>query len=81
MDKNEWMVGVVVDIYVKLILDWLYNPLRSYLNRILLYLFFSLLVLIFIPFFNFGKVFLDITQLSQGMVDQLTSTQLPAPGK
>ncbi|KAG0057974.1 ATP-binding cassette sub- A member 1 [Linnemannia elongata] len=37
-------------------------------------------VLMFIPFFNFGKVFLDMSLFSSGRFDLLTSTPIPGPG-
>jgi len=37
-------------------------------------------VLIFVPFFNFGKMFLDITSLTTGRRDTLTQTFIPGPG-
>ncbi|KAI8820139.1 uncharacterized protein EV422DRAFT_531784 [Fimicolochytrium jonesii] len=37
-------------------------------------------VLIFFPFFNFGKMFLDITTYTTGRVDTLTNTAIPGPG-
>lgn len=37
-------------------------------------------VLMFIPFFNFGKIFLDISNLSSGKIDRLTQTLIPGPG-
>ncbi|KAI9026752.1 hypothetical protein DFJ74DRAFT_604379 [Hyaloraphidium curvatum] len=38
------------------------------------------IVLIFIPFFNFGKIFLDITILTTGRQDLLTDSYIPGPG-
>ncbi|KAI8620644.1 hypothetical protein BC830DRAFT_1058977 [Chytriomyces sp. MP71] len=35
---------------------------------------------VFIPFFNFGHIFLDITTMTTGHLDQLTSTYIPGPG-
>jgi hypothetical protein len=32
------------------------------------------------PIFNFGKLFLDITTLTTGKYDALTSTYIPGPG-
>ncbi|KAJ3018234.1 ATP-binding cassette sub- A member 1 [Thoreauomyces humboldtii] len=37
-------------------------------------------VLIFFPFFNFGKMFLDITTYTTGRLDSLTNTFIPGPG-
>ncbi|KAJ3117495.1 ATP-binding cassette sub- A member 1 [Phlyctochytrium bullatum] len=37
-------------------------------------------VLAVIPFFNFGKIFLDITTLTTGKLDDLTQTFIPGPG-
>ncbi|KXS17476.1 hypothetical protein M427DRAFT_54424 [Gonapodya prolifera JEL478] len=37
-------------------------------------------VLLFIPFFNFGKMFLDITTLTTGRIDLLTNTYIQGPG-
>ncbi|KAJ3185215.1 ATP-binding cassette sub- A member 1 [Gaertneriomyces sp. JEL0708] len=37
-------------------------------------------VLMFLPFFNFGKIFLDFTTLTTGRLDSLTSTFIPGPG-
>ncbi|KAG0269989.1 ATP-binding cassette sub- A member 1 [Actinomortierella ambigua] len=37
-------------------------------------------VLMFLPFFNFGKIFLDISMLSTGRYDVLTDTYVPGPG-
>ncbi|KAK5828319.1 hypothetical protein F5H01DRAFT_373825 [Linnemannia elongata] len=37
-------------------------------------------VLMFIPFFNFGKIFLDMSLFSSGRFDLLTSTPIPGPG-
>lgn len=37
-------------------------------------------IMIFIPFFNFGKIFLDITTMTVGRLDQLTQTYIPGPG-
>lgn len=34
----------------------------------------------FVPFFNFGKMFLDITTLTTGRLDAITSTFIPGPG-
>ncbi|KAI8838123.1 hypothetical protein BC829DRAFT_404623 [Chytridium lagenaria] len=36
--------------------------------------------LIHIPFFNFGRMFLDITTLTTGRLDSLTQTFIPGPG-
>ncbi|KAL5032325.1 hypothetical protein RTP6_000451 [Batrachochytrium dendrobatidis] len=36
--------------------------------------------LMFIPFFNFGHMFLDIATLTTGMLDTLTNTYIPGPG-
>ncbi|KAG9307579.1 hypothetical protein G9A89_023144 [Geosiphon pyriformis] len=38
------------------------------------------IILMFIPFFNFGKMYLDMTQLSAGKFDFLTETRVPGPG-
>ncbi|CAI2182580.1 9789_t:CDS:2 [Funneliformis geosporum] len=38
------------------------------------------LVLMFVPFFNFGKIFLDISNLSSGKLDVLTQTLIPGSG-
>ncbi|KAI8909842.1 hypothetical protein EDD86DRAFT_190712 [Gorgonomyces haynaldii] len=38
------------------------------------------LCLMFIPFFNFGHMFLDINILTTGKLDQLTNTYVPGPG-
>ncbi|KAG0299917.1 ATP-binding cassette sub- A member 1, partial [Dissophora globulifera] len=37
-------------------------------------------VLMFIPFFNFGKIFLDMSLFATGRFDILTSTYIPGPG-
>nr|KAJ3419409.1 ATP-binding cassette sub- A member 1 [Polyrhizophydium stewartii] len=37
-------------------------------------------ILMFFPFFNFGHMFLDISTLTTGQLDQLTSTYIPGPG-
>ncbi|KAJ3339044.1 ATP-binding cassette sub- A member 1 [Entophlyctis luteolus] len=37
-------------------------------------------VLALLPFFNFGRMFLDISTLTTGSLDQLTSTYIPGPG-
>ncbi|KAG0211088.1 ATP-binding cassette sub- A member 1 [Mortierella sp. GBA30] len=37
-------------------------------------------VLMFIPFFNFGKIFLDMSLFATGRFDLLTSTYIPGPG-
>ncbi|KAF9992881.1 ATP-binding cassette sub- A member 1 [Entomortierella chlamydospora] len=37
-------------------------------------------VLMFIPFFNFGKVFLDMSLFATGRLDILTETYIPGPG-
>ncbi|KAJ3192478.1 ATP-binding cassette sub- A member 1 [Irineochytrium annulatum] len=37
-------------------------------------------VLVLLPFFNFGKLFLDISTFTTGMLDGLTSTFVPGPG-
>ncbi|KAF9377013.1 ATP-binding cassette sub- A member 1 [Podila verticillata] len=37
-------------------------------------------VLMFIPFFNFGKIFLDMSLFSTGRFDLLTATSIPGPG-
>ncbi|KAF9987241.1 ATP-binding cassette sub- A member 1 [Mortierella antarctica] len=37
-------------------------------------------VLMFIPFFNFGKIFLDMSLFSTGRFDVLTETYIPGPG-
>ncbi|KAF8939132.1 ATP-binding cassette sub- A member 1 [Haplosporangium gracile] len=36
--------------------------------------------LMFIPFFNFGKIFLDMSLFSSGRFDVLTATYIPGPG-
>ncbi|KAJ3287594.1 ATP-binding cassette sub- A member 1 [Borealophlyctis nickersoniae] len=36
--------------------------------------------LMFIPFFNFGHMFLDITMYTTGKLDTLTQTYIPGPG-
>ncbi|KAJ3102571.1 ATP-binding cassette sub- A member 1 [Phlyctochytrium planicorne] len=36
--------------------------------------------LLLLPFFNFGKLFLDITTLTTGKLDTVTSTYVPGPG-
>lgn len=38
------------------------------------------LILMFIPFFNFGHMFLDITSYTTGRLDTLTNTFIPGPG-
>lgn len=38
------------------------------------------LILMFLPFFNFGHMFLDITTLTTGLLDTLTQTYIPGPG-
>ncbi|TPX33176.1 hypothetical protein SmJEL517_g03814 [Synchytrium microbalum] len=38
------------------------------------------IVLMFFPFFNFGKIFLDITTYTTGRLDSLTNTYIPGPG-
>ncbi|TPX64598.1 hypothetical protein SpCBS45565_g05755 [Spizellomyces sp. 'palustris'] len=38
------------------------------------------IVLMFFPFFNFGKAFLDITTYTTGRLDSLTNTFIPGPG-
>ncbi len=38
------------------------------------------IVLVFLPFFNFGKMFLDITTLATGKPDFQTDTYIPGPG-
>ncbi|KAI9344588.1 hypothetical protein BDR26DRAFT_835595 [Obelidium mucronatum] len=37
-------------------------------------------ILALIPFFNFGRLFLDISTFTTGRLDQLTSTYIPGPG-
>ncbi|KAJ3063543.1 ATP-binding cassette sub- A member 1, partial [Rhizoclosmatium hyalinum] len=37
-------------------------------------------ILALIPFFNFGRMFLDISTFTTGRLDQLTSTYIPGPG-
>ncbi|KAF9170369.1 ATP-binding cassette sub- A member 1 [Mortierella sp. AD010] len=37
-------------------------------------------VLMFIPFFNFGKIFLDMSLFATGRLDVLTETYIPGPG-
>ncbi|KAG0229733.1 ATP-binding cassette sub- A member 1 [Actinomortierella wolfii] len=37
-------------------------------------------IMMFLPFFNFGKVFLDLSMLSTGRYDILTDTYVPGPG-
>ena len=37
-------------------------------------------VLMFIPFFNFGKIFLDMSLYASGHLDLLTQTYIPGPG-
>ncbi|KAF9918705.1 ATP-binding cassette sub- A member 1 [Lobosporangium transversale] len=37
-------------------------------------------VLMFIPFFNFGKIFLDMSRFATGRFDVLTETYIPGPG-
>ncbi|KAI7820422.1 hypothetical protein BC939DRAFT_234263 [Gamsiella multidivaricata] len=37
-------------------------------------------VLMFIPFFNFGKMFLDMSIFATGRLDVLTETYIPGPG-
>ncbi|KAF8936514.1 hypothetical protein EDD21DRAFT_445427 [Dissophora ornata] len=37
-------------------------------------------VLMFIPFFNFGKIFLDMSLFASGRLDDLTETYIPGPG-
>ncbi|KAG0014317.1 ATP-binding cassette sub- A member 1 [Podila clonocystis] len=37
-------------------------------------------VLMFIPFFNFGKIFLDMALFATGRFDLLTETYIPGPG-
>ncbi|KAF9407456.1 ATP-binding cassette sub- A member 1 [Podila epigama] len=37
-------------------------------------------VLMFIPFFNFGKIFLDMSIFATGRFDLLTETYIPGPG-
>jgi hypothetical protein len=39
-----------------------------------------LVVLIFLPFFNFGKMYLDISSRTSGKRDFLTETFIPGPG-
>ncbi|CAG8563020.1 1691_t:CDS:2 [Ambispora leptoticha] len=38
------------------------------------------IILMFIPFFNFGKIYLDMSQLTNGKYDYLTDTSNPGPG-
>lgn len=38
------------------------------------------IVLAFVPFFNFGHMFLDISTLTTGRLDTLTNTYIPGPG-
>ncbi|CAG8573287.1 3953_t:CDS:2 [Acaulospora colombiana] len=38
------------------------------------------IILMFLPFFNFGKFFLDLSNLTAGKLDQLTQTVIPGPG-
>jgi hypothetical protein len=38
------------------------------------------IILVFFPFFNFGRMFLDITTLTTGLLDTLTQTYIPGPG-
>ncbi|KAI8919679.1 P-loop containing nucleoside triphosphate hydrolase protein [Entophlyctis helioformis] len=38
------------------------------------------LILMFLPFFNFGHMFLDISTLTTGQLDTLTNTFIPGPG-
>ncbi|CAG8489659.1 3135_t:CDS:2, partial [Dentiscutata erythropus] len=38
------------------------------------------IVLMFLPFFNFGKLYLDLSMLTAGKLDQLTQTAIPGPG-
>lgn len=35
---------------------------------------------IFLPFFNFGKLFLDISTLTTGKLNTITSSFIPGPG-
>ncbi|KAJ3113665.1 ATP-binding cassette sub- A member 1 [Physocladia obscura] len=37
-------------------------------------------ILAIIPFFNFGRIFLDISTFTTGHLDDLTSTYIPGPG-
>ncbi|KAJ3064546.1 ATP-binding cassette sub- A member 1 [Podochytrium sp. JEL0797] len=37
-------------------------------------------ILALVPFFNFGRMFLDISTFTTGYLDQLTSTYIPGPG-
>ncbi|KAF9207623.1 ATP-binding cassette sub- A member 1 [Haplosporangium sp. Z 27] len=37
-------------------------------------------ILMFIPFFNFGKIFLDMSLFATGRLDRLTQTYIPGPG-
>ncbi|KAF9585397.1 ATP-binding cassette sub- A member 1 [Lunasporangiospora selenospora] len=37
-------------------------------------------ILMFIPFFNFGKIFLDMSLFATGRFDLLTETYIPGPG-
>jgi ABC-type multidrug transport system ATPase subunit len=38
------------------------------------------IIMCFLPFFNFGHMFLDITTLTTGILDTLTDTYIPGPG-
>ncbi|CAG8683115.1 18808_t:CDS:2 [Gigaspora rosea] len=38
------------------------------------------IILMFLPFFNFGKLYLDLSMLTAGKLDQLTQTVIPGPG-
>ncbi|KAI9223359.1 hypothetical protein BC828DRAFT_345046 [Blastocladiella britannica] len=49
---------------------WFYSGTPSYIYYLLMHL----------PFFNFGKLFLDITTLTTGKYDFLTATSIPGPG-
>jgi hypothetical protein len=39
------------------------------------------IVLIFIPFFNFGKIFLDISRYATGRLNVLTNTYVAGDGE
>ncbi|CAG8495111.1 18204_t:CDS:2 [Cetraspora pellucida] len=38
------------------------------------------IILMFLPFFNFGKLYLDLSMLTSGKLDRLTQTVVPGPG-
>ncbi|RKP05002.1 ABC-2 family transporter protein-domain-containing protein [Thamnocephalis sphaerospora] len=38
------------------------------------------IVLMFVPFFNFGKIYLDMTQYTTGQLNSLARTYIPGPG-